>query len=378
MQRKAIQYLSLFGGPESRQALADIYQASSDPSVKKAVLQAFMIGGEKARLLAAAKGEPDQSLRRVAIQQLGVMGAQDELWQMYGAETSKEAKKAIQQALFVGGSAGRLIELVRVEKDPELRLNAVRNLGLMGSPEAHAALEALYRNETDARTREAVLHAFFVSGNAKRLIEVAKTEKDPAPQAPGRSAPLRDGLARGTAVPAGAAREVKTLAMGLASVVAASLVSAGPPARISAGRLESRDARAGLKPTVEGILREGSGATWIGYAVETDQDGSACCWSSARQAGGCCGGCRLEGERGDVAFESGSAPIALEGPRRLRILLRAEAGRVQQVRAFSEDCALDVGRLPFVWLDDARAPTASITWPRSWPTTDAIATATAG
>ena len=180
MQRKAIQYLSLFGGPESRQALADIYQASSDPSVKKAVLQAFMIGGEKARLLAAAKGEPDQSLRRVAIQQLGVMGAQDELWQMYGAETSKEAKKAIQQALFVGGSAGRLIELVRVEKDPELRLNAVRNLGLMGSPEAHAALEALYRNETDARTREAVLHAFFVSGNAKRLIEVAKTEKDPA------------------------------------------------------------------------------------------------------------------------------------------------------------------------------------------------------
>ena len=80
----------------------------------------------------------------------------------------------------MGGAADRLIELVRIEKDPELRLNAVRNLGLMGSPEAHAALEALYRNETDARTREAVLHAFFVSGNAKRLIEVAKTEKDPA------------------------------------------------------------------------------------------------------------------------------------------------------------------------------------------------------
>ena len=39
----------------------------------------------------------------------------------------------------------------------------------------------------------------------------------------------------------------------------------------------------------------------------------------------------------------------------MRILLRAEAGRVQQVRAFSEDCALDVGRLPFVWLDDARS-----------------------
>jgi HEAT repeat protein len=179
MQRKAIQYLSMFGGAESRQALADIYQASSDPSVKKAVLQAFMIGGEKDRLLTAARSEGDASLRRVAIQQLGVMGATDELWQMYGAESSAEVKKAIQQALFVGGSAGRLIELVRVEKDPDLRLTAVRNLGLIGSSEAHAALEDLYKNDPDPRIREAVLQAFFVSGNAKRLIQVARTEKDP-------------------------------------------------------------------------------------------------------------------------------------------------------------------------------------------------------
>jgi len=180
MQRKAIHYLSMFGGAESSQALAEIYKSAADPSVKKAVLQAFMITGDKARLLAAAKGEPEPSLRRAAIQQLGVMGAQDELWQMYGTETSIEAKKAIQQALFVGGSTGRLIELVKVEKDPELRLSAVRNLGLIGSAEAQAALESLYKSGTDVRTREAVLEAFFVSGNAKRLIEVARTEKDPA------------------------------------------------------------------------------------------------------------------------------------------------------------------------------------------------------
>jgi HEAT repeat protein len=180
MQRKAIRYLGMFGGAESGQALAEVYKASADPGVKKAVLQAFMIGGDKARLLAAARGEPDQSLRRAAIQQLGVMGAQDELWQMYGAEGSAEAKKAIQQALFVGGSTGRLIDLAKTEKDPELRLSAVRNLGLIGSPEAQAALEELYKAGTDARTREAVLQAFFVSGNAKRLIEVARTEKDPA------------------------------------------------------------------------------------------------------------------------------------------------------------------------------------------------------
>jgi len=140
--------------------------------------------------------------------------------------------------------------------------------------------------------------------------------------------------------------------MGLASVVAATLASAGPPSRIAAGRMESRAVQGGLRATVEAIAREGSGPKWIGYAVETDQKGSACCWSSVRDAGGCCGGCRLEADRGDVAFHAGpAAAIALEGPRLARILLRAEAGRVQQVRAFSEDCALDVGRLSFVWLE---------------------------
>lgn len=148
---------------------------------------------------------------------------------------------------------------------------------------------------------------------------------------------------------------MKALALGLLSVVAASLASAGPPARVSAGRMEARAVQGGLRPTMDGILREGSAARWIGYAVETDQDGSACCWNSVREAGACCGGCRLEKGRGDVAFNSGPAQeVALEGPRRAKILLRVDGGRIHKVRAFSDDCALDVGGLPFVWLDDVR------------------------
>jgi HEAT repeats len=145
---------------------------------------------------------------------------------------------------------------------------------------------------------------------------------------------------------------MRTLAMGLASIVAAVLAAADPPPGVSAGRTESRAAQGGLRASVTTVLREGADAKWIGYAVATDQDGSACCWSSARNAGGCCGGCPLEGGRGDMAFTvNRPQPVALEGPRRALILLRAAAGRIQQVRAFSEDCALDVGRLPFVWLE---------------------------
>jgi HEAT repeat protein len=38
----------------------------------------------------------------------------------------------------------------------------------------------------------------------------------------------------------------------------------------------------------------------------------------------------------------------------MRVLLRADAGRVGQVRAYSEDCALDAGGLAFLWLEDVR------------------------
>ena len=100
LQRKAIQNLGLFGGRENRQALADIYAGSDDVAVKKAVLQAFMVSGEKGRVLAAARTEKVPELRREAIQQLGVMGAQAELWELYRAETDVEVKKAILHGLL--------------------------------------------------------------------------------------------------------------------------------------------------------------------------------------------------------------------------------------------------------------------------------------
>jgi HEAT repeat protein len=178
LQRKAIQNLGIFGGGDNAAALAEIYGATADASVKRAVLQAYMVSGQRDRLLALAKGEADAGLRRDAIQQLGVMGASDEVWQMY-AGGDRETKKAVLQALFVGGNAGRLVELSRTEKDPELRRDAIQHLGLVGSGEATAALEQLYAGDTDRRVRGAVLQAFFVQGNAKRLIEIARTEKDP-------------------------------------------------------------------------------------------------------------------------------------------------------------------------------------------------------
>src|SRR5256884_9890834 len=82
LQRKAVEYLGLFGGTEARKTLAEVYASSGDASVKHAILRSYMIGGDHERLFAAAKSEKDESLRREAIRQLGLVHGSSELEQV--------------------------------------------------------------------------------------------------------------------------------------------------------------------------------------------------------------------------------------------------------------------------------------------------------
>ena len=179
LQRKAVEYLGMFGGQESRQTLATIYASSNDVAVKRAILRSYMIGGDKEHLLAAAKGEKDPSLRAEAIRQLGIVHAPEELRQLYKTETSPEVKKDILQAFFLTGDAKFLAEAAQGEKDAEIRRTAIRNLGLVGSADAREALLAIYAKETDRENKEAVLNALFIQGNAHALVTIARGEKDP-------------------------------------------------------------------------------------------------------------------------------------------------------------------------------------------------------
>jgi tetratricopeptide (TPR) repeat protein len=179
LQSKAIQYLGVMGGAESRATLAEVYSASTDVDVKRRILRAFMVSGDKQRVLTAAQTEQNADLRAEAVRQLGAMGANDELWQMYQKESAVPVKKQILQAMFVGGNSARMTELARSEKDPELRSAAVRNLGMMGGAKTGDTLVEIYNGEKDPAVRRNVLNALFVQGNATALVAIARKETDP-------------------------------------------------------------------------------------------------------------------------------------------------------------------------------------------------------
>lgn len=178
LQSRAIQYLGIHGGAESRAVLAEIYATSNDVDLKRRILRAFMVAGERERLWKAAQGEQNAELRAEAVRQLGVMGAHDELWQLYQKESSVDVKKQVIRAMFVGGSADRMIDLAKSEKNPELRREAVRSLGLMGSKKTGDALVQIYSTDRDLEIRKGVVNALFLQENATALVALARKEDD--------------------------------------------------------------------------------------------------------------------------------------------------------------------------------------------------------
>jgi len=178
LQRKAIQYLGVFGGANNRKVLSDIYVSNTDNAIRKQILNSFMVSGDKARVLSAAKTEKDPGLRADAVRLLGVMSATSELSQMYATARTTDEKKAILHALFLGGAVEPIAAAAKTERDKEVRLSAVRNLGLMGR-KSQDTLGEMYRTETDPEVKKEVLNAFFLQNNAARLVDIARTEKDP-------------------------------------------------------------------------------------------------------------------------------------------------------------------------------------------------------
>lgn len=178
LQNQAIQYLGVHGSPESRAVLAEVYGTTTDVDVKRRILRAFMVSGEKDRLLKAAQGEANPELRAEAVGQLGNMQAHEELWQLYQKESAVDVKRRILRAMQVGGSVDRLIELVKVEQNPELRREVIRALGLTRAARTGDVLAQIYTSDSNPEVRKAVVNALFLQENATALVALARKEQD--------------------------------------------------------------------------------------------------------------------------------------------------------------------------------------------------------
>jgi hypothetical protein len=129
--------------------------------------------------------------------------------------------------------------------------------------------------------------------------------------------------------------------------------------RVENAKVETRALTATLDTTFRGLLAQADKPEWIGYSVaQVAGDHSVCC-GNYRGDGGC-STCNLEKEHdGFISNAHADGTVKLEGARQLVVLLRLEAKQVGRIRVASEDCTLDAGGLPFVWLTGVK-PAESI------------------
>jgi TolA-binding protein len=178
LQVKAIMYLNERRRTNAGQILQEIYASTSDVDVKRAVLNAYVSNRDKDRLVAVAKSEKSPELRGVAISYLGGVQGNAELWQIYAAETTVEGKQQILSHMFGNGNADKLLEVVRTEKDPKLRRLAIQALASQRDTNTADALAQIYQNEQDAQIKNTILDSLYAQRNATALISLARAEKD--------------------------------------------------------------------------------------------------------------------------------------------------------------------------------------------------------
>jgi HEAT repeat protein/F0F1-type ATP synthase membrane subunit c/vacuolar-type H+-ATPase subunit K len=134
---------------------------------------------------------------------------------------------------------------------------------------------------------------------------------------------------------------------------AASATAVAEMPRIENAKVETRAVAGSLDATFREIVGKAENAEWVGYGVDQVAGERGVCCDNYRGDGNC-GTCRLENEHGrsgnSTTTTSSSGTVKLEGARQLVVLFRLEAKKAMRIRVASEDCTLDAGGLPFVWL----------------------------
>jgi hypothetical protein len=178
LQLKAINYMDQHRSPHNSQILAEIYAATNDVAVKRAILMAHASIRDKDFLLRTARTEKSPELREFAVSALAGNAGTPELWQLYQSETTSEGKLLLLRYMYANSNAEKLLEVLRTEKDPKVRANAVRVLASQRTGVNADTMVSLYNAEQDSQIKQSIMDGLYSQHNAKALVDIARAEKD--------------------------------------------------------------------------------------------------------------------------------------------------------------------------------------------------------
>jgi HEAT repeat protein len=177
LREEAVRMLGVSGDEHAIARLRDLYASSKDPREKRAIIQAWLVADRKDLILASARSETDETVRRQAIEALGAMDASSELKQLFDTTHDATNQRAIIQALGVAGNVKALTEIAESQQPDAIRIEAIHALGVAGDEGGGPALVKLYPKASSPALRDAVIQGLMVAGDSDAMMQLYRQSK---------------------------------------------------------------------------------------------------------------------------------------------------------------------------------------------------------
>jgi len=171
---EAVRMIGIGGNPETLTALAELYSAGGE-ELRDAVLEAYMIAGDKEAVYQIAANANDAEEFEAAVEMLGVMGARTELRAL---SESSSFPGVLIEAFAISGDFESLRELALDSSDVQRQARAIEALGIIGGDSVNATLIEIYRGTDSDDIREAALDGMLISGYDEGVLELYRSSDD--------------------------------------------------------------------------------------------------------------------------------------------------------------------------------------------------------
>jgi len=163
------------GDPATVAALKDIY-AGGDSDVREAVVEAYMIADDSESIYQIALAAETEDEFEDAVEMLGAMDATDKLRSLL---ETRGSSKGLVEAYAIAGDFESLQQIAMDTDDPDVQIQAIEGMGIVGGEQANAALLEIYRSAENDDVREAALDGMLIADYDEGVLELYRASQDP-------------------------------------------------------------------------------------------------------------------------------------------------------------------------------------------------------
>jgi len=168
LQEAAIQMIGVGGHPDALAGLREIY-AGGDNDIREAVLEAYLIADDSRSIYELALAADNEDDLEDAVEMLGAMRATEDLRRLLDEIGPSEG---LIDAYAIAGDFESLKQLAVEGSDPDMQVEAIEALGMVGDGEADLLLAEIYRGAANDDVREAAREGLLISGNDGIVLDL--------------------------------------------------------------------------------------------------------------------------------------------------------------------------------------------------------------